>query len=119
VPPAGKLVESWRKSVNLTVTAEQPTGVKSLRLTNEIAEGRTLHIHHWNSSSGSWDNVGDLAVHASETVAFTDDAANVVVAVDDGLINCDDGSPENLSCARFEEVALGDDTGLELSATIH
>jgi hypothetical protein len=117
-PAAGAVVAAGR-SVNLTVTAEQPQGVKSLTLSNEIAESRTLHIHHWNSSSGSWDEVGDLAIHASETVTFTDDAANMVVAVDDGLINCNDGRPDNISCARYEAVALGDDKGLELSDTIH
>jgi len=97
--------------------ASPPPGWGSIQITNRHMDQRALTIHLWSPGTG-WKKVGDpLEFGKSESVPL---ATNIyyLVAVDLGLVGCNDGAPENLSCQRYALPVSGESGGRSLSLGI-
>ncbi|MFD3003643.1 PASTA domain-containing protein [Pontibacter toksunensis] len=111
---AGKeVIEGTRVSYGLKL-AQQPQGVKSVVLVNRHQQSRPVEIYHLDSAVGVWSSKGTLYYGGYYVIPFASGRMNWLVAVDRGLINCNGGGPENISCQRFNWRAVGDSGGSQV-----
>jgi len=103
-------------AVDLRVEWRKVTGVKAVKLLNLHAEGRTVRIYTWDGSQ--WTDAGDLPYNQSKTVSLISARVSTIVAVDRGLINCNDGRPDNVSCQRMAAAFVGDSAGNTAEASV-
>lgn len=105
--------------VNYSVElAEQEQGVQSVTVQNRHQQGRSVELFVWGPVTRVWSRKGTLGVNAETTIPLTTGQLNTIIAVDRGLINCNDGQPDNLSCHRWLWGARGDANGVELKLEI-
>jgi hypothetical protein len=116
-PVAGAKVD-YGSVVNYSVTSKAPDpAFKSVRATNNHVDKRALTIHLWSPGTGWQQVAGPLSYGASASFDLHD-GPNYLVAVDQELVGCNDGAPDNVSCQRYLVPLRGDSGGQELPVEI-
>lgn len=117
-PAAGTSVPE-NSSVNYRVElAQQPQGVKSIKLTNYHQDRRSVEVFLWDSAAGNWSSKGTLNFSDSTTLSLSSGRLYQVTAVDRGLINCT-GRPDSVSCQRILLGVRGDSGGEQVTLNVN
>jgi hypothetical protein len=130
----GEVVEiNTTINLRVSVTPQQVSvlGVKQLNLYNCNTDNRPVYVWVFDATERLWANKGQInsqydtrsrSCPASTAIpmqlTFKSRHSYIVVAVDEGNINCGGNDPTTISCQRLSVRLIGDDKGQILAYNI-
>ncbi len=112
--PGARVPEGTKVDVRLERPA-QSAGLSAVDLINDHQDRRSVQM--WVYDGAQWSDQGSLGYGETKTVSLASGRVSTIVAVDRGLVGCNDGAPQNVSRQRSSFGALGDSSGG--STTVH